>query len=206
MAARTQDGAHRDSTAQGSSPPRDSDTTPDNRTPDAGAMEQATPSTGEPMTRPPREVQAGDAAAGLRGRTGYRLIKLGELAMRVAESALVPLGVRPRHFHVLATLAADATLSQQEASRLLGIDPNVMVGLIDDLEKLDLARRRRNPEDRRRHVIGLTDAGHRLLAEGAQLLDEAEQAFLAPLSDEELGQLRSAAERLLGRNAGPPTC
>ena len=52
-----------------------------------------------------------------------KLIKLGELAMTKAERALEPLGVRPRHLNVLAALAADDSLSQQDVSRRLsGVD------------------------------------------------------------------------------------
>ncbi|NYI05365.1 MarR family winged helix-turn-helix transcriptional regulator [Allostreptomyces psammosilenae] len=142
----------------------------------------------------------------LRARTAYRLIKVGELMMRIAETALAPLGIRPRHFNVLATLAADATLSQQEVSRTLGIDPNVMVGLIDDLEKLGLARRERNPEDRRRHVIVLTDAGQDLLREGYRRVAKAEAQIFAPLSEAERATLDSATETLLGGYEGQPLC
>ncbi|WP_433133748.1 MarR family winged helix-turn-helix transcriptional regulator [Micromonospora sp. CA-240977] len=137
------------------------------------------------------------------GRTGFRLIKLGELAMVTAERALEPLGVRPRHFNVLATLAADDTLSQQDVSRLLGIDPNVLVGVIDELEKQGLAERRRNPQDRRRHVVALTAAGRQVLRDGAALLDEAEAAFFAEVPAAELAVLHEVAARLLARHPAP---
>src|SRR5690242_10917738 len=120
-------------------------------------------------------------------RTGYRLIKLGELLLADAERTLEPLGVRPRHFNVLATLAEDETLSQQGVSRLLGIDPNVMVGVVDDLERLGLAARRRNPADRRRHVIALTSRGRKVLRDGAALLDAAEAKLFERVSPEDRG-------------------
>lgn len=137
------------------------------------------------------------AAAALRERTAYRLVKLGERLMAVAENALAPLGIRPRHLNVLATLAADESLSQQEVSRLLRIDPNVMVGVIDDLEELGLAERQRNPKDRRRHVVVLTAAGQKVLQDGTALLDEAEVKILSPLSAEERRVLHDVAGRLL---------
>jgi len=130
-------------------------------------------------------------------RTGYRLIKVGELAMVTAERALAPLGVKPRHFNVLATLAADATLSQQDVSHLLGIDPNVLVGVIDDLEREGLAERRRNPKDRRRHVVAVTPAGQQLLAEGAARLDAAERDFFAGVDEADLAVVRQVTAHLI---------
>ncbi|WP_424639348.1 hypothetical protein [Embleya sp. AB8] len=55
--------------------------------------------------------------------------------------------------HVLESLLAYDSLSQQDVSRVFGIDPNVLVGLLDDLEALGCAECRCNPHDRRRHVF-----------------------------------------------------
>jgi DNA-binding MarR family transcriptional regulator len=148
-----------------------------------------------------RDAHPGESA--MAGRTGYRLIKLGELAMTVAERALAPLGVKPRHFNVLATLAGDESLSQLDVSRLLGIDPNVMVGVIDELEKNGLAERRRNPRDRRRHVVAPTRAGLDVLRDGAARLDVAESAFFASVSPGELAVLQTVAARLLSEHPAP---
>ncbi len=45
-------------------------------------------------------------------RTSYLLIKLGEVALELAEPTLEPLGLRARHFNVMAMVAADPTLPQ----------------------------------------------------------------------------------------------
>jgi DNA-binding MarR family transcriptional regulator len=133
----------------------------------------------------------------LTGRTGYRLMILGERLKAFAVDTLAPLGVRPRHFNVLAALAAATTPSQQDLSRLLGVDPNVMVTLIDDLEQFGLAQRQPNPRDRRRHAIVLTAAGRRTLAEGAARLDAAESVVFGQLTTEELAVLHDVSGRLL---------
>lgn len=148
--------------------------------------------------------QAGPARSAMSDRTGYRLVKLGELVMVTAERALAPLGIRPRHFNVLASLAADESLSQQEVSRLLGIDPNVLVGVIDDLERHGLAERRRNPRDRRRHVVAVTAAGQRVLREGAARLDQAEAAFFTAVPAADLAVVHEVAARLLASHPSPP--
>jgi DNA-binding MarR family transcriptional regulator len=61
------------------------------------------------------------------------------------------------------------------------MDGTNVVGLLNELEAEKLIERRRSPEDRRRHVVELTDAG-------AQQLAKAERA-LAAVEDEVLGAL-----------------
>ena len=145
---------------------------------------------------------AATEASPLSARTGYRLIKLGELVMARAETALGALGVKPRHFNVLTTAAADPSLSQRELSRVLGIDPNVMVGVIDDLEAAGLATRQRSSTDRRRHIVVVTEDGYRLIARGNEAVAAAEREFLSSLSPDDLATLHSVAGRLIGLNEG----
>ncbi|MFF7245241.1 MarR family winged helix-turn-helix transcriptional regulator [Embleya sp. NPDC008237] len=130
-------------------------------------------------------------------RTGYRLVKLADLLLALADQTLATLGVKAKHVHVLETLLAYESLSQQDVSRLLGIDPNVLVGLLDDLEARGFAERRRNPHDRRRHVVQVTDSGRELVAESTRLLGDAEDAFFAVVSEQELQVVHDASGRLL---------
>jgi DNA-binding MarR family transcriptional regulator len=147
-------------------------------------------------------TQGSELPESLTGRTGYRLMMLGERLKASAVDTLAPLGIRPRHFNVLAALAAAASPSQQDLSRMLGIDPNVMVTLIDDLEQFGLARREPNTRDRRRHSIALTPAGRRVLRDGAARLDDAERAVFGQLSPAELAELHEVAGRLLTASWG----
>jgi DNA-binding MarR family transcriptional regulator len=130
-------------------------------------------------------------------RTGYRLVKVGELLLGLAEETLAPLGLKPKHIHVLETLLTYDGLSQQDVSRLLGIDPNVLVGVIDELESRGFAERHRNPEDRRRHLIYVTDDGRAAAAKSAKLLGDAEDAFFAVLDEGETAVMRAASDKLL---------
>ncbi len=136
----------------------------------------------------------------LGSRTGYRLIRLGECLKVAAKHALAPLGLRPRHFDVLLTLATQDPQSQLDVSRALGLDPNVMVGLVDDLEHLGLAARQRNPDDRRRHVVVVTDAGRALLRDSATVIDAAEEEFFSAIAAEDRAVLHRLAGTLLAVN------
>ncbi|MDT0302376.1 MarR family winged helix-turn-helix transcriptional regulator [Streptomonospora wellingtoniae] len=137
------------------------------------------------------------------GNTGYRLIKLGEMVLSMTEAAFEPLGLNPRHFNVLATAAAMDAPSQQELSRRLGIDPNVMVGVVDDLESSGLAERRRNPDDRRRYIVVPTPRGRELLAECTEVVDRVEDRLFSGLDEDERAALHGIAGRLLAEHPAP---
>ena len=131
-------------------------------------------------------------------RTGYALIKLGEVFKVLAEHALAPLGLRGKHLHVL-TLARDHQLSQQELAELAGMDRTSMVAVIDELERKGLAVRRRSTADRRRYLIVPTPAAEDMLRRCAAALDQAEAGLFGELSHAEYLLLRELVRRLLLR-------
>jgi DNA-binding MarR family transcriptional regulator len=61
------------------------------------------------------------------------------------------------------------------------MDGTNIVGLLNELEAEKLIERQRSPEDRRRHVVELTDAGEKRLAKAEAALAEVEQEVLGAL-------------------------
>jgi DNA-binding MarR family transcriptional regulator len=143
---------------------------------------------------------------------GLLLVQLGfHAAGRFAER-LVPLGLEPRHVGMLNRLAAHEGLSQQALGETLGITPNRMVFLVDDLEERGFAERRKNPADRRSHALYLTAKGRDALKHASVVASEHEAALGAALSPNERTQLvtllgKVASEQGIDRNAlpGPPS-
>lgn len=133
---------------------------------------------------------------------GYLLIKLGEVVLAMAEQALAPLGVRARQFNVMRIVASNPTLSQQDLSKRLGLDPTIMVALIDGLERKGLLRRQRSQQDRRRHELRLTKDGEAVLKRASRAIDAAEKTLLAPVDLSEKRTLSKLAVRLLASH-GP---
>ncbi|MEU7040947.1 MarR family winged helix-turn-helix transcriptional regulator [Streptomyces varsoviensis] len=130
-------------------------------------------------------------------RTGYLLHKAGLLLMHEADRALESRGMRMRYFYVLAALEGQISLSQQDLSRLLNLDPTTMVALIDEMEEAGHVERRRNPADRRRYILHLTDAGRQALAGATRAVDDAEQGFLAAVGSADRDRLRQILGELL---------
>ncbi|WP_433531150.1 MarR family winged helix-turn-helix transcriptional regulator [Micromonospora sp. CA-263727] len=137
-------------------------------------------------------------------RSGALLDYLARRMRLRSESVLAPLGLRPRHLVALTVLREAEGISQQGLASSLQIDGTNVVGLLNDLEAAGLVERRRSPEDRRRHVVSLTETG-------GKRLNEAECA-LAGVEDEVLGALdpaeRDTLYELLRRasSGAPATC
>lgn len=119
----------------------------------------------------------------------------------LAEPALAPVGVDGREFGAMAVFADEDQLSQQQAAQRLAIDRTTMVMLIDGLEAKGLVARRPHPDDRRKNVVALTDAGRQALRRATRAVEAAEQQFLAPLTDDEAAALKRALNALVARSA-----
>jgi DNA-binding MarR family transcriptional regulator len=106
-----------------------------------------------------------DTAATSTHRSSALLDHLARLMRARAESALTPLGMRPRHLVALTVLRDQGPCTQAALAATLRMDRTNLVGLLNELESDGLIERRRAPEDRRRHNVALTaDGEHRLRA------------------------------------------
>jgi DNA-binding MarR family transcriptional regulator len=109
---------------------------------------------------------------------------LDHLARRMrlrTEAVLAPLGLRPRHLVALTVLRVRGGSTQQALATTLAMDGTNIVGLLNELEADKLIERRRSPEDRRRHLVELTDAGVKQLAKAESALAQVEQEVLGAL-------------------------
>lgn len=102
-----------------------------------------------------------------------------------AESSLSPLGLRPRHLVTLTVLRDHGGATQQALATTLQIDRTNLVGLLNELEATGLIVRRRTDEDRRRHVVELTEAGARKLVDAECALAAAEDELFSALDAEQ---------------------
>jgi MarR family transcriptional regulator, organic hydroperoxide resistance regulator len=67
------------------------------------------------------------------------------------------------HWYYLRVLAERGELNQLELSRRVGIASTTAVPALDSMESRGLLKRTRNPKDRRKYYVSLTDEGRRLV-------------------------------------------
>lgn len=113
-------------------------------------------------------------------------------------------GFRPPCMGVLAVVERMQPVSQRVISDTLGLDASDVVGVLDILEEANLVQRRRDPDDRRRHAVVLTEQGETAARRLAEVRRQASDRVLATLDDEERRQFVALLDRA---NAGlAPSC
>jgi MarR family transcriptional regulator, lower aerobic nicotinate degradation pathway regulator len=132
----------------------------------------------------------------LRASTAFLLKRLGFAVKNESVDALEPTGLTPYHHAVLSLLDEGACTAQWRIADRLGYDRSQMVGYLDDLEERGLVQRKRDPVDRRRHLVTLTPEGRETLVELRGVMKGVEKEFLAPLDAEDRRTLHDLLLRL----------
>lgn len=114
-----------------------------------------------------------------------------------AQSILDREGVTIAHWYYLRVLARHGSLNQLELSRRVGIASTTAVTALDSMEQRGLLRRTRDPNDRRKYFVTLTEEGHRILR---ALMPDIERMMTASLRGIPEGEIRTfwkVAQRLV---------
>jgi DNA-binding MarR family transcriptional regulator len=128
--------------------------------------------------------------------TAFLLKRVGMLAKERTMEAYEAIGASPYHYSVLAVLEEGARDTQAKIADALGYDRSWLVGLLDELEEQGLIERKRDPEDRRRHLVSLNPAGKKRLAELRAISKRVEDELLASLDAEQRAQLHGLLSQL----------
>jgi MarR family transcriptional regulator for hemolysin len=118
-------------------------------------------------------------------------------------AGLAGLGISPRAHCVLSNALA-GELTQNRLAELCDLDKTTMVVTIDELERAGLAERRPSRTDRRAHVISVTPAGERLVAEGQEVVARITDDVLAALPAAEREAFVGGLARLAGGRLSTP--
>ena len=129
-------------------------------------------------------------------------MRLAHVSSSRLTEALEGMGLNPREFAVLHHLAESGPSTQLEVARALRIHPSNLVSLLDGLESGGWIERTRDPADRRRHAVTLTDAGTKLLDAARTAAAGAERDLLEPLEPRERSQLEGLLRRVAAHSCG----
>jgi DNA-binding MarR family transcriptional regulator len=114
------------------------------------------------------------------------------------------LGMRVKPYMVLGYIRDHPGATQQELESAMFMDANSVVLILNELEAAGFSIRRRDPQDRRRHMVEMTQAGRRAIERADKARESLEDEIMAPLSAEERKTLRGLLERVLESLAAAP--
>ena len=103
--------------------------------------------------------------------------------------------LRPRHMIALKLLGERGPMTQHAVGIALSLDPSNVVGLLNELEERGLITRRRDPADRRRHIVELAAAGSDEAARTYDQLGLVEDDLFKALTADERATLYALLSR-----------
>jgi len=107
------------------------------------------------------------------------------------------LGIKLKQLITLEILARNEGCLQQELGATLMVDSNNCVLLLNELDDHGYVERKRDPADRRRHIVVITPAGAKALKRAEAKLEELEGEVLVNLDPAERDQLRDLLARAM---------
>lgn len=129
----------------------------------------------------------------------FKLGTVGSVATEMLAARIERHDLKPKHAALMTALATTSSASQQELAVLLGVAPSLVVALADHLETVGAVERVRDPADRRRQILTLTEHGRKLLDRCRATALEVERELLAGLTAAEKAALDRAMTKLARR-------
>lgn len=136
---------------------------------------------------------------GLAGTVVFKLGSVGAVATEMLAARIQADDLKPKHAAVLTALASTDAVSQQDLAVRLGVAPSLVVTLADHLEARGAIQRVRDPSDRRRQILTLTDRGRKLLERCRATALEVERELLSGLTAAERAALARTMTKLARR-------
>ncbi|WP_338830408.1 MarR family transcriptional regulator [Bradyrhizobium sp. 27S5] len=130
------------------------------------------------LRREPVDPAGDDSMLQLGELLGYSLKRAQLKVFEDFLRCVAPLQLTPAQFSVLLLLDKNPGRNQTEIANTLGILRPNFVAMLDALESRDLCARMRSTNDRRSHILVLTDRGRAVLARAKKLVANKHEARL----------------------------
>lgn len=133
---------------------------------------------------------------------GRHLASVSRAVSRAFDEVLAEAGGSLPAWLVLISLKSGTRASQRELAGAVGVQGATLTHHLNAMESAGLVTRRRDPANRRLHLVELTPAGDALFLRLRDAATAFDQRLRAGLSDSEISQLETLLSRLHDNAAG----
>jgi MarR family transcriptional regulator, transcriptional regulator for hemolysin len=133
---------------------------------------------------------------------GLHLNRVARTVSRAFDETLAEAGGSLPVWLVLISLKSRPLASQRELAEAVGIQGATLTHHLDTMESAGLVSRRRDPANRRLHLVELTSAGEALFLRLRDVATAFDQRLRAGLSEGDVGQLEVLLTRLRDNVSG----
>ncbi|MFD8500238.1 MarR family winged helix-turn-helix transcriptional regulator [Amycolatopsis sp. NPDC059657] len=127
---------------------------------------------------------------------GLVLTKAAKTASRAFDQSLAAAGGSQPIWQILMSLKTARRANQRELAEDVGIQGATLTHHLNGMETAGLVTRRRDPDNRRVHLVEITDEGERLFHRLATAAIAHDKRLRAGLSDAEISTLTALLTRL----------
>ncbi len=133
---------------------------------------------------------------------GLHLTRVSRTVSRAFDETLAEAGGSLPAWLVLISLKSRQLASQRELAEAVGIQGATLSHHLDTMESAGLVTRRRDPANRRLHLVELTPAGDALFLRLRDAAMAFDQRLRAGLSEDDLAQLGALLTRIRDNVSG----
>lgn len=129
----------------------------------------------------------------LADRLGFVFVKAAWKVRQFYAEKLSEVGLLPNQHAILSTLNELGPCHQKALAARVVVDPGDIVAYLDALQKAGYVERNRDPEDRRRQIVSITDSGVEKLVVADRALDDVESVVFGDLPQQRRAMLAETA-------------
>ena len=130
------------------------------------------------------------------------LTRCARIIERAFDDRLTAAGGSAPFWLVLISLRTGGSRNQRELARMVGIRGATLTHHLNAMESAGLVTRRRHPENRRIHVVEVTDAGAELFGSLRTVAGGFDATLRSGIADEDLAVFTRVLQRMYANVAG----